>query len=139
MSAGLRTRLLLKLAWLGAMARYDWRDASAQLARGVHSGIPFCCVTFFVLEWLPWARTGSEHPYAQDLEIAGLGRVRQEEQIRRWKAGEKPVETPPEYVPCPDCLATGRFVSIHTCTADCAGKPGGTPPLDGAKAKGCAS
>ena len=125
-----RDRFWMKLAWLAAFSRYDWREAAPIVARGLHSGIPTCCVTFFVFEWLPWARTSGAraHPYNEELERAGFGRVREEEQIRRWRAGEKPDETPPQYLPCPDCLAAARFVELHVCDASCAGKPGATVP-----------
>ena len=113
----------MKVTWLGAFARYDWRQAVPIIARGIHSGIPICCVTFFVFEWLPWKKISDSHPYEVELERAGVGgRAWEEEQMRRWRAGGSPDLKPPQYVPCPDCLVAARFVELHICDASCAGK-----------------
>lgn len=101
-------------AW--ALARYDWRDAVKFIENGVHSQIPICCVSFFVVRWMPWQKLYSQglygqaipHPYEDDLRLAGLG---------------EPRTTAPHYLPCPDCLRSRRFVEIHNCTEACGRGP----------------
>ena len=103
-----------------ALGRLDWREVFVHVAQGTHSGIPACCITFFVLEWIPWEHAFGPaargiHPHRLALEMAGITVGNLE---------------PPEYVPCPDCLARRHFVEIHTCTKECFGKPGCSPLIE---------
>ena len=125
-----RARLLMKLAWLSNLSRYDWRQAVPHVSRGTHSGVPACCITFYVMEYLPWLNTaGTAHPHEAELRAAGLHRPKTEEELRLWMAGLVESDPPPHYIPCPDCLAVGRFVELHECMPECAGQPGATPPI----------
>ena len=104
------------------MATYDWRDAVEHVDQGVHSGIPTCCVAFFVLEVLPINAIGRVHPHYQDIDFAGFGMATAPPV--EWKSDGS---RPHGYTPCPDCLASRRFVVLHECDASCLGKRGCSP------------
>lgn len=104
------------LRWV-ARIQYDWRDAADDIAKGIHSKIPTCCVAFFVTEWVPWVAAygqNTPHPHQEDMLHHGLTT------IEHAKSGK-----PPQYVPCPDCLRNKSFVEIHECTDECANVIGG--------------
>lgn len=65
------------------------------LVRGRCSGIPECCITFFIETWM------------MDLDITFKHKERMDE-VR----GD-PIRF--RYVPCPDCLVAQRFVEIRHC------------------------
>ena len=63
---------------------------------GRHSGIPECCIMFFVGEWDREIITGwDETPYARAIHKCGFG-----------------------YVPCPECLGTHNKVKIIDCVRE---------------------
>jgi len=77
----------------------DLADHLACFARdvecGLHSGIPPCCVLFYVAEWRPLVHElGNDHP-AVAAHSRRMFRVR------------------PGYVPCPACMRRGAFVRIR--------------------------
>ena len=72
-------------------------QASRDIAFGVHSGIPRCCIAFFVKEW-EYMYMDDSNPYVQAVNYAA------------WN-----------YVPCPKCLGTGRKVKIKFCVNECGG------------------
>jgi len=105
------------LRWV-ARLQYGWRDASSEIAAGVHSEIPTCCIAFFVIEWAPWVWVYGQktpHPHVLAMQLRGFGT------FEHAKSGKRP-----QYVPCPDCLDAKRFVEIHICTSECADKVGGS-------------
>lgn len=59
---------------------------------GKHSGIPDCCIKFFITNW----------PQL----LIKVGHARHRDPIA-------------EYVRCPSCLATNRLVQIHYCNNLC--------------------
>lgn len=66
---------------------------------GTHSGIPPCCIRFFVQEWdmsEGWRDEGNW--YHQAINAAKFG-----------------------YVPCPDCLGSGNKAKIIDCSIGCGG------------------
>jgi hypothetical protein len=118
MKHGLKTRALYGvLRWFARM-QYDWREAASDIAAGIHSEIPTCCVAFFVAEWVPWNMAyGRNTPHPHESEMQRHGYATSE----HAKTGK-----PPQYVPCPDCLRDKRFVVIHECTPECQETPGGS-------------
>jgi len=66
------------------------------IAYGLHSGIPHCCVMFFVNEWDAQGMYKARSPY-----------------VRALSASEY------DYVPCPECFGTKTMVRIKDCIVDC--------------------
>jgi hypothetical protein len=68
---------------------------------GLHSGLPDCCILFYITCWWPLTLAESDddegNPYRDLLDGAG-GRG----------SG---------YVPCPGCLAARNFVEVRPCDA----------------------
>jgi hypothetical protein len=63
---------------------------------GVHSGIPMCCIKFFVNEWPSYSLEAHREHIAKAAEING---------------GENY-----GYIPCPDCLEKGVApVTLKSC------------------------
>lgn len=58
---------------------------------GLHSGVPPCCIRFYVTEW-------TYGPTTRKTNIDGWG-----------------------YVPCDDCIKSGRKASLVDCNIDCGG------------------
>jgi len=113
----LKTRAVYGVLRWAARLQYDWRDGSSDIAKGVHSKIPTCCIAFFVIEWVPWAIAygqGTPHPHLEDMQLQGYATL---EHAKSNKL--------PQYVPCPDCLREKRFVEIHECTPECGDVLGG--------------
>lgn len=68
--------------------------AAYHLAYGRHSGIPDCCIRFWLTEW--------ETEMTQRTTYARL--------VRRASRG---------YVPCPKCLINKSFVQVRSCIGEC--------------------
>lgn len=69
------------------------------LAFGLHSRIPICCIRFFIQEWGPtgvWRR--EDQLYQQAVEHAKFG-----------------------YMPCPKCLGKHQKAKIRICAQECGG------------------
>ncbi len=67
---------------------------------GVHSGIPLCCVTFFVEDWDKRFETfWRKSAYSKAVDDGG------------WN-----------YVPCPECFRANRKVDMVICEFDCMDK-----------------
>lgn len=93
------------------------------IERGLHSGIPGCCIVFFLAEWLPLF----DDPRAAHAGHLEGGWAKALRLRRAWQAvARKAGQPPPQYVPCRGCVRAGAasFRRIHTCTAACKGKPG---------------
>jgi hypothetical protein len=87
---------------------YHPMDRDVDVVRGEHSGIPPCCIEFFVTTWRrQWHDPRRAGIYRARIRMAGLR--------QRRRVG---------YIPCPECLDAHRFVRIHTCSKRCAGQPG---------------
>ena len=67
------------------------------IAFGLHSRIPTCCIRFFNDEW-PSIWRNHRSPYVRAVNAARFG-----------------------YVPCPDCLAKGNKVKLLVCRLECGG------------------
>ena len=67
------------------------------LAFGIHSRIPLCCIDFFIKEW-EYMYMNDRSPYVQAVNYA------------EW-----------HYVPCPKCLGTGHKAKIRWCINECGG------------------
>lgn len=93
-------------AALGTVDKRLGDQSLVQLAHdiecGSHSGIPPCCIAWFVLEKRHWQR-GDPRQRAYDRSL------RRAAPRRKGKVG---------YAPCPTCIAHKRFVAIRVC--DCA-------------------
>lgn len=63
--------------------------------RGECSGIPGCCITFFIDVW-------------DTSEVSAHEKAMDEARKKGFKF---------QYVPCPDCLSATRFVEIKDCKA----------------------
>lgn len=64
---------------------------------GRHSGIPDCCIQFFIHGWDNEIKWGWEiTSYARAVKASSFG-----------------------YIPCPECLGTNRRVKIVDCERDC--------------------
>jgi len=96
------------------------RDKAAlyDIVRGLHSGMPICCVAFFVRTWAPRV----------DAAKAGSGADRRYVQRHIAKCSGLKKGHRPNYVPCPVCLRAKTFVRIHRCTEKCRREPGSTWP-----------
>lgn len=67
---------------------------------GTHSGIPPCCIAFFVLEKRHWSCSDPrQRAYDRSLRKAAPG--------RKGKVG---------YAPCPACITAARFVRVRRCS-----------------------
>jgi hypothetical protein len=64
------------------------------IAFGIHSRIPRCCIDFFVSEWV--------YIYPRDTAYTSAVNA------ANW-----------HYVPCPKCLGTGRKANIKWCINEC--------------------
>jgi len=73
------------------------------VARGVHSGFPMCCIAFFVLAWNRRNLRGGWDLYERLLDAT---------------------EPMAGYVRCPVCVLRGRVARAHYCTDACRGKAG---------------
>ena len=67
------------------------------IAYGLHSNIPMCCINFFVEEWDYMQDT----PHSRAIDMANP----------KWN-----------YVPCPECLQTNNRVHLRMCEAECGKK-----------------
>jgi hypothetical protein len=76
---------------------------------GIHSGIPICCIRFYVSDWL-WIvhdpRSSTWRSYWNQLE-------KKRKPIYNPKT--KKVKYNFEYIPCPDCLKKNSFSKIKKC------------------------
>lgn len=69
----------------------------ADIAFGLHSDIPWCCVRFYVDEWSPREMWRNEDdPYVSAVAASSFN-----------------------YVPCPECFAKRRRVKIKMCSLEC--------------------
>lgn len=75
----------------------DHEQKMYDIAFGLHSRIPACCIRFFTDEW-GWRRRSDDDPYVRAIRVSKFG-----------------------YVPCPQCLATGNRVKIRICKRECGG------------------
>lgn len=69
-------------------------------AKGKASGIPDCCINFYVDVWCPAMLSA-----ARDRSNPTLGT------LRDWQKKFK-VATNKGYIPCPECSAKGTFVTV---------------------------
>ena len=65
------------------------------IAYGLHSNIPACCIVFFVTDWQR-EHMRPNSPYARAVHSDLI-----------------------QYVPCPECFALCRFNGIRKCERDC--------------------
>lgn len=75
------------------MTRAEFDAIADDTARGRLSGIPSCCIRFFIEQWLPLCRD----PTRAAVRRAYMRAIRWE----RWG-----------YVPCPDCFCANRRVRV---------------------------
>ena len=66
-----------------------WKQLDHDLQCGLHSGLPLCCVLFYVLVW---------------------ARIRQG-RFTRWYMQQHESD----YIPCPLCVLRGREVRVAEC------------------------
>ena len=64
---------------------------------GRHSGIPECCINFFIEVWC----ANSQKLYCYSQKISSIKEL--------------------TYIPCPNCLVNKTFVTTHTCDKSCQG------------------
>jgi hypothetical protein len=72
-------------------------DRQYHIEFGIHSGIPSCCIEFFVDEW---------------------------DAKRLWRQDDLPLvreihESGAQYVQCPKCLMNNCVVDLHFCDSNC--------------------
>ena len=117
-------------------ARSSWRkwlsitSVANDIAHGVHSGIPICCVLYYALFWRTmWAYpqilrrhqglelreyySGLVRTYEKRLPLATM-RVSDLKGARLQRA-RLMFQPKYQYIPCPICLLTGRIVPIRDC------------------------
>jgi hypothetical protein len=73
-----------RVVWWTWRAPLDWKRRDIRC--GQHSGIPACCIAFFIEDW-PRINSATPTPYTEALELADPG-----------------------YIACPTCLERGSFV-----------------------------
>lgn len=76
-------------------------EIERDIAMGLHSGIPACCVLFYVGPWRSVFYTSPTK--ASKAHWAKLARA--------WRALGRNIQ----YIACPRCLREKRFVRIHHC------------------------
>lgn len=74
--------------------------AMHQVDCGLHSGLPVCCIEFFVTAWWPLAMLG------------------QHEAMSCYNQLRADLGVSCDYIPCPDCLAKREFVKVERCNCD---------------------
>jgi hypothetical protein len=85
------------------LSERDWiAYRRAMIECGRHSGIPGCCVAYFIQYWQPLCMT-----YTPEAEEAI------NERNERCPDGYN-------YVPCEECLANGDQIELRTCPDNCA-------------------
>lgn len=91
---------------------YYWQDEAGKFMRsprvpfddelrGKCSGIPACCIKFYVEVWSP-----NDNPFKDCPEHSTL---MDEAKLKGFKFS---------YVPCPSCLESRNFVELKHCTSD---------------------
>lgn len=70
------------------------RGRDYDIAYGLHSNIPTCCIIFYLTEWT--SENERDSPYARAVHADNLN-----------------------YVPCPECLALKRHNVLRLCETDC--------------------
>ena len=98
------------VAVLRQIGDFDPDDPTIRFVEcGLHSGFPPCCVAFFVQVWWP----------ANVME----GRSRKLREVRALVSNYRRVldrmrddYEHVEYIPCPDCVLSKRFVAMKKCT-----------------------
>jgi len=73
---------------------------------GLHSGLPRCCVAFFVKVWWPYWLVIDER-----LSLAKVDPHGSFAAYQRWT-------TRPGYVPCPRCVLDENFVEVLPCECE---------------------
>lgn len=83
----------------------DPADCSAveMIECGLHSGLPRCCIAFFVKVWWPFMCAIDELPPS-----TGTNSRADFDEYQRWT-------TQPGYVPCPRCVLDENFVEVLPC------------------------
>lgn len=72
---------------------------------GFHSGIPACCIKFYVTKWMWLNHKGK-------FFISYWDRMNK----HKWTFDEKGEAVPAfQYIPCPKCLAQHRFTKLLPC------------------------
>ena len=77
----------------------NWPDED-DIKCGKCSGIPECCVNFFITVWKP-LHIDDKLPYLKVMDNS-----------------EKDQDI--HYIPCPECLENKRFVTLLPCDKECA-------------------
>jgi hypothetical protein len=72
---------------------------------GSHSGIPKCCIEFFVTKWWPLCLVGA------------IGPIEDRQAVVKHRARLLGVEF--RHVPCDACLETGNTIELKPCPPDC--------------------
>jgi len=80
--------------------RGAWRNLIHDIRCGIHSGIPACCIAFFVGHWA--------HGFSEDKQAQYITRHRK----KLREAGLM------GYVACPDCLETKNFTTLKPCACE---------------------
>lgn len=78
----------------------DWQNRQGYFCGFVHSGIPACCVVFFMQTWLPYVAALT----AANSDLAYLTSVA--------------ITKAFGYVPCPKCTRAARFVKLQKCNCN---------------------
>lgn len=66
---------------------------------GLHSGLPECCIVFFMTVWMPSFQIGFlDMPYMKHI---------------------RSLKDRPQYIPCPACLVNKNIVMIKECDCPC--------------------
>lgn len=77
----------------------DQEQELFDIAYGLHSRIPACCIRFFVGEWRTMWRDREGTPYSRALDASSA-----------------------RYVQCPECLGRGNVVQLLICNHECGGE-----------------
>jgi hypothetical protein len=97
------------------MPRPWWAERPIAVLQGLHSRIPLCCIRYFTTVYMPTY-------FNADAGIhmgPGWERV-----MRRIRKAAELARADVQYVPCPACVRSRRFVRIHVCSRRCRGIPG---------------
>lgn len=82
------------------------RSAMEMIECGLHSGLPKCCVAFFVKVWWPYWLLLDER-----LSLAKVDPHGSFDAYQKWT-------TRPGYVPCPRCVLDESFVEVLPCECE---------------------
>ena len=89
------------------------KQMASNIVCGMHSGIPHCCIKFFVTEWVYVLPKSSENKF-----YAYYWKQMQNAQTFSINPQTNELEQDCQYIPCPECLKYRQYIKIKSCPDD---------------------